>query len=109
MPELTPEERADQQAREDEIRRGQQAKRLLEDDLFIASMDALIGYYDIQWKNSALGDTEGREAAYRMLRTAAEFRGLLTKIVETGDIAAEQLAVLIAQQEAEDAIEREPI
>lgn len=101
MPEQTPEERADQNAREQEVRYGQEARRILESDILQGCLTALKLRYRTAWENSPLGDTETREAAYRMLRSCNEFEQLLTSLIESGDLAAEQLALVIAQQEAE--------
>ena len=105
----TPEERADRENREEEVRQAEEARRLLEHPILVACLDAIVEQHQRTWLNSAEDDVKGRETAYRMLRSAADFRRLLTRLIESGDIAAEQLALLIAQREAEGAVEIEPI
>lgn len=89
--------------REDEIAKGERARRLLEDDLLQACLEAIISHHDRAWKNSEPDDNEAREHHYRMLRSAADFKGLLTTLVRTGELSAEQLALALAQEEAERA------
>jgi hypothetical protein len=91
---------------EREVAFGKDAEALLENELLEGALNALINQYDRMWKDSDLNDRELREDAYRMLRCAGEFKGLLTTIIRTGNMAAIQIEEQRSVQEQEAANER---
>lgn len=93
----------DKTEREGEVRRGQDAKLLLENELLRGALMAMEKSAINTWKQSAMDAVEQRESAFRMWLTVNDFTRLLTSFVETGSLAGVQLETDRAQQEAEAA------
>lgn len=75
---------------EDEIRRGQEAARLLAEPLLVEAFKRVENDILMIWRNTApLAATE-REFAWVMLRALDRVRGDLKTIVETGVLASHQ-------------------
>ncbi len=70
---------------------GQEAKRILEADVFKRGMQALSDGYMSQWMNSAEDDIDTRERAYRKLQILADFVNEVRTVMETGRMADEQV------------------
>jgi hypothetical protein len=79
---------------EEELRRAQQAKELLEHPLLIEVFDVLRRQVLDTWKNSAVRDAEGRERLFMAIRMVEQVEGLLREYVTTGKFAAMQLEAL---------------
>jgi hypothetical protein len=77
---------------EDQRDRGQRAQRLLDDDLLREALDAIETEVVRQWENCPARDTEGKEALWKLMKTSKKFRGLLTGYVQTGRLAADNIA-----------------
>ena len=82
---------ADKETRNDEVRLGGEARQLLDNELLRGALTAIEKKAEADWKTSAPGEVQEREAAWRMWRTTREFAVLLTRFVETGKLASEQL------------------
>jgi len=67
--------------------RAVRAKQLLEDPLFIESLDAIEKEIIEQWEACPARDVEGRESIWRYYKTAKKFRGILQGVVESGKMA----------------------
>lgn len=81
----------DRAARLHEVDRGQRAKQLLENPLFVEAFEAIERELVTQWKqNTALGQ-DGRERCFLMVTLLGQLRQHLTQHVQTGDMAAIQL------------------
>lgn len=67
--------------------RGDKAKRLLEDALLVEAFATVEAAYLGAWKNTALGETQAREMAYMAVRTLADVRAAIRRVVTDGQIA----------------------
>lgn len=70
-----------------EIARGKHAVTILEDSLLIEALEAISMKYENAWVNSQPAQVEVREKAFLMLHVVKEFKGYLTRIIETGKLA----------------------
>lgn len=84
---------------DEEISRGNQAKAILNDALFIESFDALKDTYMHAWENSTLADSHGRERIYMMVAAIVDVKKHLASIVDTGKMAQTQIAEELAQED----------
>lgn len=69
---------------------GQEAKRIIESDVYKKALQALSDGYMSQWMNSPDGDTAGRERTYTKLQILADFVTEIRTVLETGQMADEQ-------------------
>lgn len=74
--------------------RGDQAKRLLENPLFIEAFDTLETTVLEGWKNSDAQDQEGRHNAYLMWRLLQNLRHQFKLAAATGRVAEKELLEL---------------
>ena len=75
-----------------EAERGQQALRLLNDELLLETIDGMETKWTDVWKNSPARDVEGRELAWQMLQTVLLFRKELEMTWDRGKVAQATLA-----------------
>lgn len=75
-----------------ERRRGEQARRLLEEPLLVEAFATVEAGLRRQWETSRDGDKEMRERLWLMLNLLRRVHGLLTEAMETGRLAEAQLA-----------------
>lgn len=80
--------------REQEIARGNQAKVILDSELFQEAFDTLKSTYMNAWENSTLGDSQGRERIYAMVANLADVKAHFTTVLNTGKMAESQLDAL---------------
>jgi hypothetical protein len=71
-----------------EITRGQNAARLLENELLNEALNGIESFFEDAWKNSKLSQSNIREESYRMLCVSKDFRQHLTTFVTTGKLAS---------------------
>ena len=76
---------------EKEIQRGQQAKRILEDPIFVEALQKVSQELDQEWINSPIRDTEGREKIYMMRKMLGVLHVQLQSVMETGKLATKQI------------------
>ena len=76
---------------EKEIQRGQQAKRILEDPIFVEALQKVSQELDQEWINSPIRDTEGREKIYMMKKMLGVLHVQLQSVMETGKLATKQI------------------
>lgn len=76
---------------ENAIARAKQAEQIVNDPLVIEILDALERKWLDAIVSSPVDDTEGREGAYRMLKSMQQFRGAFVSIMDDGKIAAAEL------------------
>ena len=72
---------------EKEINRGQRAKLILEDELFLESVDEIRKSLDNQWLNNDPKNSEERERIYFMRRMLEVLLIQLSSVMETGKLA----------------------
>lgn len=72
----------------EESQRGREAEAILSHPMISEALDAIERSYMNQWAGSAVEDAKSREYAYRMFRSAQDFRALLTSFVESGKLVA---------------------
>lgn len=78
--------------REQESRRGEQARRLLDDPLLQEAFATVGNALRNAWAATADDATAERERLWLMLRLLERVRAHLTAVLETGKLAAAQLA-----------------
>lgn len=83
-----------------EVNRGAEARAILDHDLVKSAFEAIEAYHLHSIRTSKAGDSASREEAYQMLRTLDQFKGLLTRVMETGKLAAATLATRAANERA---------
>jgi hypothetical protein len=76
---------------EKEQQRGQQAKRILEDEIFVEAVQKVSAELDLEWINSPIRDTEGREKIYMMRKMLNVLLVQLQSVMETGKLASKQI------------------
>jgi len=69
---------------------GQEAKRIIESEVYKKALQTLSDGYMSQWMNSSDGDTAGRERTYTKLQILADFVTEIRTVLETGQMADEQ-------------------
>jgi len=75
---------------DEEIRRGHEAKAILENTEFQRVMEELLNEQKNRFLMSQPEDSETREDAHVMVRALTRLQGRLTTIVETGNLARMQ-------------------
>lgn len=83
---------------EQEIHRGEQAARLLNEPLIAEAFATIEQELTEQWQNSPARDQEGREKLWLSLKLLHRVRGHLTNVMETGQIAQATLAQRVGQK-----------
>jgi hypothetical protein len=68
-------------------RREEQAKRLLDDSLFVESFDVLEKELMALWENTGAHDVDQRESFWLAMRLLVRIKAHITSIVETGHMA----------------------
>ena len=76
---------------EQEAHRGDEAQRLLDNDLLREALDAIDAEVVKQWQDCPARDKEGKEALWQLMKTAQKFRHILIGHIETGKLARENL------------------
>lgn len=71
---------------------GDQARLVLENEVFQQVMDDIKTELTDQWKQSPVRDQEGREKIYQLLRLAEKLEANLKTRLETGKLARLELA-----------------
>lgn len=79
---------------EEELRRAQEAKALLENELLNSAFETIHDQIMDAWNNSAVRDTEGRERLFMAVQILGKIEGFLREFVTTGKLAAIQLEAL---------------
>ena len=77
--------------KEKEIQRGQQAKRILDDPIYIEALQKVSQELDQEWINSPIRDTEGREKIYMMKKMLGILHVQIQSVMETGKLATKQV------------------
>ena len=77
--------------KEKEIQRGHRAKAILEDPIFVEALQKVSQELDLEWINSPIRDTEGREKIYMMKRMLNVLHVQLQSVMETGKLASKQI------------------
>lgn len=75
-----------------EVRRGEEARQLLEHPLLVEAFESIEKEVTEQWQNSPARDVEGREKLWLTLKLLHRLKGQLTQVVETGKVAEATLA-----------------
>tara|TARA_R100001082_G_C4358096_1_gene157906 strand:+ start:1628 stop:1873 length:246 start_codon:yes stop_codon:yes gene_type:complete len=76
---------------EKEQQRGQRAKAILEDEIFTEAIQKVSAELDLEWINSPVRDTEGREKIYMMKKMLNVLLVQLQSVMETGKLATKQI------------------
>jgi hypothetical protein len=70
---------------------GEEAKRILDSTVFKDTMQTLADGYQDQWMNSDVDDVKKRESVFVKLNILADFVNELQTVLQTGQMADEQL------------------
>ncbi|MDA8668231.1 hypothetical protein N9M26_01085 [Alphaproteobacteria bacterium] len=76
--------------KEKEIQRGHRAKQILEDEIFIESINKIRTELMNQWLNSDETSSEQRENIFRMRRMLEVVLMQLQSVLETGKLATQE-------------------
>jgi hypothetical protein len=82
----------------DELDRAEQARRIVEDPLFVEAFERLERECFEGWKSSGWKDTDKREALYRQMKALDDARTRLTAAMEGGKVARALAAKLFGGQ-----------
>ena len=93
---------ADEHERIEEVRRGTQARAILDNPLWIEAWTELEGRLLKEWREAPAEDVEGREVLWLMLKIAERVQGHIKTVLETGQMAEMQIADLRKQRERRD-------
>ena len=74
-----------------EIQKGNRAKQILEDEIFAEAVKRISDELDLEWINSPVKDTEGREKIYMMKKMLNVLLVQLRSVMETGKLASKQI------------------
>jgi|TARA_R100000951_G_scaffold108529_1_gene104792 hypothetical protein len=74
-----------------EIQKGNRAKQILEDEIFAEAVKRVSDELDLEWINSPVRDTEGREKIYMMKKMLNVLLVQLRSVMETGKLASKQI------------------
>ena len=77
---------------EEALRRSNQAKHVFEQPIVQETLDFMEKEIMEQWTGCPIRDVEAREALWRMAVTTRKFRELLRGTMESGKIAADEIA-----------------
>jgi len=77
--------------KEKEIQRGHRAKAILDDEIFAEAIQKVSSELDLEWLNSPIRDTEGREKIYMMKKMLNVLLVQLQSVMETGKLASKQI------------------
>ncbi len=79
---------------EQELTRGERARRLLEDPLLVEAFDAVEAALRSAWAATGEAEERERERLWLMLRLLGRVRGHISSVMETGKLADRQLATI---------------
>jgi ketosteroid isomerase-like protein len=77
-----------------ELDRAAEVENLLRNPILQDAFEALEARYSDAWRVTADGDTERREYLFKLFRALGDVQAHLKQIVETGDLAKNQLEAL---------------
>ena len=74
-----------------EVLDGQEAKRILDSEVYKNAMQKLADGYQSQWMNSRPNDVAERERAYTKIQILADFVNEVKTVMETGKMAEHEM------------------
>lgn len=77
---------------DEEIRRGNEAERLLREPLLLEAFEKIEQACLAEWKNAPTRDTEGRERIWTMVKLLERVKAHLTAVAQTGRLASAKVA-----------------
>jgi hypothetical protein len=77
--------------RDNEITKGKNAERILNDELFKKSFTYLRELYLNEWENSPARDKEARESLWVAIKMLSTVEGHLQTVMQTGKLANRQI------------------
>jgi hypothetical protein len=77
---------------EEELQRGETARRILDDPLFIEAVESIRAEITQQWNQSPARDTEGRERLYLSRKMLDKIELNLASVMDSGKLAQHTLA-----------------
>jgi len=76
---------------QNEVSKGTDAGRLLDDPIFNETFDYLKGKYLETWEQTSVEDSKARENLWMMYKTLDTIRGHINTFVDTGKLAKKQI------------------
>ena len=80
-----------------DLRRAQQARQLIENDLLTATFAQLESDYIAAWQQTPPGDQDNRERLWQAVQTVTRVRDHLNAVIENGKLAQAELKQLAAR------------
>jgi hypothetical protein len=77
---------------EEELQRGENARRILDDPLFVEAIATIREEINHQWQKSPARDTDGRERLYLSRKMLDKIEGHLQSVMASGRLAQATLA-----------------
>ncbi len=77
---------------DEEIRRGNEAERLLKEPLLCEAFEMIEAECIKQWKDAPARDTDGRERIWMMLKLLDKLKAHIVSIADTGKLASAKVA-----------------
>lgn len=74
-----------------EIARANQAKAIIESELYVEAYNAIREQYLAAWADSPVRDSEGREEIWRLLKSLEKVHAYFTDVITTGKLARLQI------------------
>jgi len=77
---------------EEELQRGENARRILDDPLFIEAIATIRDEINARWQSSPVRDVDGRERLYLSRKLLDKIEGHLQSVMASGRLAQATLA-----------------
>jgi hypothetical protein len=92
----------DEGKRNDEVTRGNQAKVLLNDELYQEAFTTVRATYMDAWDKTALAESQKREHIWMMVATIDDVRKHIETVMVTGEFAQEQLDNIVPEEYSDE-------
>ncbi len=89
-----------------DVSRAKEAELILQNPLYMASMEAIKSEVISQWGDCPARDKEGKELLWQLYKTAEKFENLMRGYIEAGKLASENLRRLEEESLRQRAVRR---
>lgn len=90
----------------EESKRGEEARRLLENPLFREAIDGIKSAIVQKWQEAPIMDREGQHELKLMLKLANDFEANIIRVMNSGKVADFELESMRKRQELQDKVKR---
>ena len=84
---------------ETDVRRGERAAALMNDEILVESFDTLEREYVEAWRMTAARDTDARERLWQAVQIVGKVRQHLSTVLDRGKLSAKELEIINADRE----------